>query len=92
VTQLPYPNAGLNYTLRIYGNDLDPTLKSEVACYGTVCTSRASSNTGPMDITATVPNWLQFNWKGTGNTNPTARATFGIYKGNNKFIYIRELY
>jgi len=25
-------------------------------------------------------------------SNPTARATFGIYKGNSKFIYIRELY
>ncbi|MGZ4991466.1 MAG: DUF6701 domain-containing protein [Methylobacter sp.] len=27
-----------------------------------------------------------------GATNPTARATFGIYEGNSRFIYIRELY
>lgn len=37
-------------------------------------------------------SWLQFPWEGAGAINPTARATFGIYKGNSKFIYIRELY
>jgi MSHA biogenesis protein MshQ len=49
-------------------------------------------NTGSMDITAIVPSYLNFNWKGVGNTNPTARATFGIYKGNSHIIYIREVY
>lgn len=57
-------------------------------------------NTGALDITATVPVWMRFNWDGVdqgddGNLfddNPTARATFGIYKGNSRFIYIRELY
>ncbi|MGZ5050801.1 MAG: DUF6701 domain-containing protein [Methylobacter sp.] len=51
-----------------------------------------TGNTGALDITAAVPDYLKFNWKGAGNENPTARATFGIYKGNSKFIYIRELY
>ncbi|MCK9396103.1 MAG: hypothetical protein M0Q44_10990 [Methylobacter sp.] len=51
-----------------------------------------AGNTGVMDITATVPAYLTFNWKGAGNTNPTASATLGVYKGNSKFIYIRELY
>ena len=48
VTQLPYPNAGLNNTLRIYGNDLDATLKNPglpapgaVAGYVTLCVNRA---------------------------------------------------
>jgi hypothetical protein len=49
-------------------------------------------NTGAMDIMATVPSYLMFNWKGTGNANPIARATFGIYKGNSHIIYIREVY
>jgi len=43
VTQLPIPNAGLNYTMRIFGNDLDPTLRSEVAGYNTTCTSRTGT-------------------------------------------------
>ncbi|MGZ5006825.1 MAG: DUF6701 domain-containing protein, partial [Methylobacter sp.] len=49
-------------------------------------------NTGSLDITATVPDYLKFKWDGVTDANPTARATFGIYKGNSKFIYIRELY
>lgn len=38
--------------------------------------------------------WLQFHWTGTGTSlqNPSARATFGIYKNANEFIYLRELY
>ena len=42
VTQLPYPIASLDYSMRIYGNDMDPTLKSEVSGYSTNCTSRTS--------------------------------------------------
>ncbi|WP_036303061.1 DUF6701 domain-containing protein [Methylotenera sp. L2L1] len=49
-----------------------------------------SGNSGSINITATVPDWLKFNWSGTGNTNPSARATFGIYK--TPIIYLRENY
>ncbi len=51
-----------------------------------------ATHTGNVDITINSPAWLDFNWKGTGDTDPTARATFGIYRGNSRFIYIRELY
>ncbi len=51
-----------------------------------------SNNTGALNVTATVPSYLQFNWRGAGNANPTARATFGVYKGKDKQIYFRELY
>ncbi|BBP01372.1 hypothetical protein SFSGTM_20800 [Sulfuriferula nivalis] len=47
---------------------------------------------GYVDITINAPTWLQYNWKGTGLTKPTARATFGIYKNANEFIYMREMY
>jgi hypothetical protein len=43
---------------------------------------------GSLKITATVPSYLQ----NAGSINPNARATFGIYKGNTKQIYFRELY
>jgi MSHA biogenesis protein MshQ len=40
--------------------------------------------------------WLQFNWKGAGKTNPSARAVFGIYKKDQPsggvMIYRRENY
>jgi MSHA biogenesis protein MshQ len=41
-------------------------------------------------IEADVPDFLQYDWKGEGDDNPTARATFGIYKGNERIIYLRE--
>ncbi len=38
--------------------------------------------------------WLQFDWDNDGNhdNDPSATATFGIYKGNDSTIYLRELY
>ncbi len=36
--------------------------------------------------------WLQFNWTGAGNTDPKARAVFGVYKKTNEFIYLREIH
>lgn len=38
---------------------------------------------GAADVSLNAPAWLPSN---------TARATFGVYKGNNEFIYLRESY
>lgn len=46
-----------------------------------------TGNTGAIDVTASTPAWLQCNFR-----NYKARATFGIYTGNPKNIYFRELY
>jgi hypothetical protein len=45
-------------------------------------------------VTSTVPAWLRYDWDNTtpGDENPSARASFGIYKGNPRHIYMRELY
>jgi MSHA biogenesis protein MshQ len=48
-----------------------------------------SPHPGSIDVTATVPAWLQFNWTGTVG-NPKGRATFGVYKS--PLIYRRENY
>ena len=57
-----------------------------------------SGNTGDVDITSTsfissFP-WLAYDWNGDGTHDnaPSARATFGIYKGNSNQIYFREVY
>lgn len=49
-------------------------------------------NSGYVDITIplALQPWLQFPWKGAGNVDPGARATFGIYKS--PLIYRRENY
>lgn len=45
---------------------------------------------GWVDVQLTVPHYLQFDWHGSGDSNPTSRATFGVYQGNEHIIYIRE--
>ncbi|NDP40468.1 MAG: hypothetical protein GZ093_17280 [Rhodoferax sp.] len=49
-----------------------------------------ATHVGSIDITATVDSWLQYPWTGATATNPSARATFGIYKS--PLIYRRENY
>lgn len=49
-----------------------------------------AGNSGYVDITVTTPSWLQYNWTGAGNANPSSRATFGVFKS--PLIYRRENY
>ncbi len=49
--------------------------------------------TGNMDINGTVgtvPVWLQYNWTGSGLSNPSGRASFGLFRGDDRIIYWRE--
>jgi MSHA biogenesis protein MshQ len=51
-------------------------------------------NTGSVLINGNVPSWLKFDWNtgAPGDENPTGQATFGIYGGQSKQIYTREIY
>ncbi|MHB8745012.1 MAG: DUF6701 domain-containing protein [Gammaproteobacteria bacterium] len=55
----------------------------------------APGNTGYVDLTADLGtaglDWLQYPWTSpTVFNNPTARAVFGIFKGPDRRIYLRE--
>jgi MSHA biogenesis protein MshQ len=45
-------------------------------------------------ITAAVPDWLRFDWDSStaGDENPAGQATFGIFGGEQRQIYTREIY
>lgn len=94
VTQLPYPNAGLNYTLRIYGNDLDPTLKSDVTgyTYNTVCTDRSVcyvsyATIGTAPYRKFVATWSNVpEWTGTNTASGSYNLQI-ILQENGEFIY-----
>ncbi len=53
-----------------------------------------AGNQGSVVITATVPTWLRYDWNTItpGDENPLGQATFGIFGGENRQIYTRELY
>jgi len=69
---------------------LAPTLQTHSHMQMASIVSRWHRILGYTDVTLTVPSYLQFDWKGTGVTHPSARATFGTYK--NKVIFTRENY
>jgi MSHA biogenesis protein MshQ len=49
---------------------------------------------GTIDIKYTAPSWLQFDWlnpDGLYSQNPSATATFGVYRGNDRIISWREI-
>lgn len=53
-----------------------------------------TGNDGSMTVTGDVPAWLEFDWNVAlpGLEDPNAAVTFGIYNGDDKRIYTRELY
>jgi len=49
---------------------------------------------GSTTVTADVPAWLEFDWNSSlpGLEDPVGTAVFGIFRGVDRRIYIRELY
>jgi hypothetical protein len=47
-------------------------------------------NEGSVQLQVDVPGWLEFDWLGTGVTDPAARQTFGLFRGHDRVVYWRE--
>lgn len=61
-------------------------------------TGPSDVNTGQVGVIYTINDWLKYDWDyddegvdGLYNDNPRAVATFGIYRGNDRIIYQREI-
>ena len=92
VQTLPYPDSSLNYTMRIYGNDLDPTSKLELPSYNTACASRTTcyvsyATVGTAPYRSFVVTWNNVpEW--TTGANPTGSYSLQlILQENGEFIY-----
>jgi len=48
-------------------------------------------NDGAVDVTLDAPPYLEFDWSGTGNTDPVGNARFGRYRGDDRIIFWKEL-
>ena len=54
---------------------------------------KAPGRTGDLILSATVPAWLRFDWDGDGaDEDPSARVSFGVFRGDEEMIYRREVY
>jgi hypothetical protein len=84
--------AGLRLAAPGVGNDGGVDLQINLAAAGgTSCTSAGAA---PTSATFTALDYLQGNWGGAPawDQDPTARATFGIYKNAPEFLYLQENY
>lgn len=52
----------------------------------------APNNPGYLDLSINAPPYLEFKWQGSSASDPTARASFGLYKGDSRHIFLREVY
>jgi MSHA biogenesis protein MshQ len=59
---------------------------------GLLLSSPGAMNTGSVDVTYDAPSWLEYDWAGSGATDPLGTAIFGQYRGHDKVIYWREVY
>ncbi|HEV8644773.1 MAG TPA: DUF6701 domain-containing protein, partial [Burkholderiales bacterium] len=83
-------NAGVRLTKPGSANNgaVDLTVNLGAVPAGITCTSATSSA-----ATAANKTWLQGNWgSGTYIDDPRGRATFGIFKNADQFLYLREVY
>lgn len=55
-------------------------------------TAPGEGNTGDVEVTFGVPVWLQDDFSDDGSLeDPTATATFGVFRGHDRIIYWREV-
>ena len=93
-------NSGTNPIMVGSGTSTASIVNSPLALglAGLSLSAPGANNTGFIDITSSIfissfP-WLTYDWDGDGShdDSPSARATFGIYKGYSNQIYFREVY
>lgn len=59
---------------------------------GLLLSAPGATNTGSVDVTYDAAAWLEYDWAGAGNEDPTGTAIFGQFRGHDKVIYWREVY
>ena len=56
-------------------------------------TAPGAGNQGNIGVSYDIYDWLKYDWNNnTVDDNPSAVATFGLYRGNDRIIYSREVF
>lgn len=95
-TMYSHTLAGLSHFQNLAEGDTSPSGEGRVI-QGTLDPGHplrlsAPNKAGHLTLTLGTVPWLQFDWNNDGSeTDPQARATFGIYEGNPRKIFTREI-
>jgi len=90
-----------NFTLSAYQNGLASGETAPAAFSGfsggsafLTLSAPGSGNQGAVTVTALVPDWLEFDFDSSvsGDEDPFARASFGLFRGHDPIIFWREFY
>lgn len=82
---------------------LDPTLTAVIGSTGKFIAGINSAielqatgvgNQGEIGVVYDASDWLKYDWDNDGSydDSPSAVATFGIYRGNDRIIHWREVF
>ena len=77
------------HNLKATANTNNPALREQVRFWLTLADDKASSNCS-LGSPANEQPWLQYNWRGLGDEDPSTVVTFGIYRGNDRVIFRGE--
>ncbi|HAS62985.1 MAG TPA: hypothetical protein DCS35_10665 [Vibrio sp.] len=90
-------NTGFSDKLVASADTSDDSLREQVRFWLRLDDTSDSSHTSPQlsDADECGSNglaqpWLQYNWRGKGDEDPSTVVTFGIYRGNDKIIFRSE--
>ncbi len=89
------PPATGSITIKTPAYNSTVSLSSTSPSFNLAFTAPGGDGYADVNADAGTPNWLKFDWDGnagTPDTGPTGRATFGIYRGSPRHIYLRERY
>jgi len=82
---------------------LDPALTDKLGGTGDFIAGKTQAieleatgdgNRGTVGVSYDAYDWLKYDWSGNDiyNEDPSAKATFGLYRGNDRVIYTREIF
>ncbi|MEW6981171.1 DUF6701 domain-containing protein [Colwelliaceae bacterium 6471] len=79
-------------------NDVNETVNDGISRVFEL-TAPGANNRGALGVSYNTPSWLKYDWNDIDelsdgviyDDNPTAVATFGLFRGNDRIIYWREV-
>lgn len=78
--------------LKAKADSTNSAIREQVRFWMRMAASSPQQSLGSVDCGSSYLEqpWLQYNWRGQGDEDPSTAVTFGIYRGNDKIIFRGE--